>query len=226
MAMGKPSDIKICEIPRAHKSIITKIISLSTKPNHVVTIGQDGFLKVYNLNEKNCLKSFKICDYCISAIVPIKGDELFALGSWDNNLYLFNIVFGSRSQPYSAHDNSISDLVYLEKKKRLVSSSWDCSIKMFRIVGNNFDNEEIFYDHDNQITNLASSADEESIAFGDIEGNVVVMNASNRNKLFELNLNNQKVIRLEYLTTNLVAIGEAEIRLLDNHGNLITHFLI
>lgn len=140
MAMGKPSDIKITEIPRAHKSIITRILPLPGKPNTVLTIGQDGFLKVYNLIDKSCLKSFKICDYCLSAIVPIKGDELFALGSWDNNLYLFNVIFGSRSQPYAAHDNSVSDLLYLQKKKRLVSSSWDCSIKTLRVVGNNFDN--------------------------------------------------------------------------------------
>ena len=49
MAMGKPSDIKNLEIPRAHKSAITKILPLPSKPNNAVTIGQDGFLKVYNL---------------------------------------------------------------------------------------------------------------------------------------------------------------------------------
>lgn len=86
------------------------------------------------------------------------------------------MVFGSRSQPYTAHDNSVSDLLYLQKKKRLVSSSWDCSVKTLRIVGNNFDNEDVFCDHDNQITNLAATEDEEILAFGDIEGNVIVMN--------------------------------------------------
>lgn len=61
------------------------------------------------------------------------------IGSWDNNIYLFNIVYGSRSKPFPAHDNSINDLIYLQSKKKLISASWDCSIKMFRYVGNIID---------------------------------------------------------------------------------------
>jgi factor associated with neutral sphingomyelinase activation len=97
---------------------------------------------VVDLYDKNCQKSFKICEVCISAIAAIKPDELYALGSWDNNIYLFNIVSGNKSKPVVAHNNSISDLKYLTKRKRLLSSSWDCYIKMWRVVGSNLDNEE------------------------------------------------------------------------------------
>jgi factor associated with neutral sphingomyelinase activation len=38
----------------------------------MVTIGQDGFLKVIDLKENVILKSFKICEFQLSVIVPIK----------------------------------------------------------------------------------------------------------------------------------------------------------
>jgi WD40 repeat protein len=139
LSMGKPADIKYSDIPKAHKMPITRIIVLTSKPNTIVTIGHDGFLKVFDIAEKVCQKSFKICEFCLSSIVPIKGDELFAIGSWDNNIYMFNIVYGSKSKPIIAHDNSVSDVVFLPKRKRLVSSSWDCSIKFWRLIGGNLD---------------------------------------------------------------------------------------
>lgn len=74
LSMGKPTDVKLTEIPKAHKMALTRILSLTAKPNSVVTIGQDGFLKVFDLNERICLKSFKICEFCLSSIVPIKSD--------------------------------------------------------------------------------------------------------------------------------------------------------
>ena len=49
-----------------------------------------------------------------------------------------------------------------------MSASWDCTIKLFRYVGNVLDNEEIFYDHENQIISLSASKDEKIVAFGDI----------------------------------------------------------
>jgi hypothetical protein len=62
------------EIPKAHKAAITKIVNLPSKPNTIVTIGQDGFLKVFDTYERSCQKSFKISDSCLSSIVSIKGD--------------------------------------------------------------------------------------------------------------------------------------------------------
>ena len=70
----------------------------------------------------------------------LKNDETFAIGGWDNKIYLFNIVYGSKSKPFVAHDNSIIDMAYMTKRKTLITASWDCSIKKFRYVGNVLDN--------------------------------------------------------------------------------------
>jgi factor associated with neutral sphingomyelinase activation len=141
---------------------------LESKPNSLLTIGQDGFLKIFDAGEKVCIKSFKICDFVLSSIAIVKTDETFAIGSWDNNIYLFNIVYGSRSKPFPAHDNSITDLIYLTGRKKIVTCSMDCSIKTFRYVGNILDSEEQLWDHDNQISCLAATQDETILSFGDI----------------------------------------------------------
>ena len=78
--------------------------------NNLITIGSDGFLKIFDLKEKSVLKSFKICDFCLSVIVPIKNEEIFAvyiylllilcinkIGSWASKIHLFNINYGSIS---------------------------------------------------------------------------------------------------------------------------------
>lgn len=72
--MGKESDIKYYEIPKAHKNQITCAIHLHSKPNSLLTIGQDGFLKIFDVYEKVCIKSFKICDFMLSSIAVLKQD--------------------------------------------------------------------------------------------------------------------------------------------------------
>lgn len=42
------------------------------KKNLLVTIGNDGFLKVIDLKESTVLKSFKVDEFCLSVIVTLK----------------------------------------------------------------------------------------------------------------------------------------------------------
>ena len=94
----------------------------------------DGFLKVIDINNNQILKSFKICSFCLSCITTLKDSELFGLGSWDNKIYLFNVNYGSKIKTINAHNDSISDLVYLKKKQLLISSSWDCTLRGFKLT--------------------------------------------------------------------------------------------
>jgi hypothetical protein len=52
---------------------------LKSKPNTLLTIGQDGFLKIFDAYERSCTKSFKICDFNLSSIAMLKNDETFAV---------------------------------------------------------------------------------------------------------------------------------------------------
>lgn len=130
------------------------------------------------------------------------------IGAWDNNIYLFNIVYGSKSKPFPAHDNSISDLVYMPKRKKIFTGSWDCSIKSFRYVGNIVDSQEQIWDHDNQISAIAANPDQNILSFGDIQGNIVSINVDQKQQIYCLNMNSQRINRLLFIQNHIIGASE------------------
>lgn len=45
----------------------------------ILTVGYDGFIKVVDIKEKNVLKSFKVCDFCLSASKKLNDQDIFAV---------------------------------------------------------------------------------------------------------------------------------------------------
>lgn len=89
------------------------------------------------------------------------------------------------------------------------------------MAGSNLENGEIFHDHDNQITCLAVDEEENMLAFGDIEGNVIVMNVGERERLVDMFIPGQKIMRCLFIKNNLIAAGETDIKLLNTKGSPI-----
>ena len=116
-------------IQKVHKKHVTQIIKLQNKQNQIISIGEDGFLKVCDLISKQVIKSFKICDLNLSSFVALKEDEIYAIGCWDNKLYIFNLNYGSKIKVISAHNESISSIIYLNNSNILLTASWDCTVK-------------------------------------------------------------------------------------------------
>ena len=54
---------------------------------------------------------------------------------------------------------------------------------------------------------MAVDDEEQCLAFGDVEGNVVSVNIEEKEKLFSVNINNQRIIRLFFLHSNIVVGG-------------------
>jgi len=45
----------------------------------ILTVGYDGFIKVFDIQEKTILKSFKVCDYCLSSSQKLIDPDVFAV---------------------------------------------------------------------------------------------------------------------------------------------------
>lgn len=114
----------------------------------------------------------------------------------------------------------------MPKRKTIISASWDCSVKMFRYVGSVLDNEEHFYDHENQIACLAVNKDENIVSFGDIEGNILCLSIEDKELLFTMNMNSQKIIRMHFIQNNVIVAAETEVRMIDASGHNIGSYLI
>lgn len=213
-------------------------------------MGQDGFLKVIDTKETQVLKSFKICDFCLSTLVAIKTDEIFAvhplchahmqIGSWDSKVHVFNINYGSKVQVVDKFNDAVSALVYLRKRRLLVTGSWDCSLKFFACSETSIDesSEETIQDYDAQITTVAASEDETLVAVGDVDGKVHLLATDGWHQKAKFELNNEKVVKVQFFRTNLLVAGDNIIKLFDaiggNHhiiynfisGNLLTSFKV
>lgn len=45
----------------------------------ILTVGNDGFIKVIDIQEKTILKSFKVCDFCLSSSQKLNDPDIFAV---------------------------------------------------------------------------------------------------------------------------------------------------
>ena len=65
-------------------------------------------------------------------------------------------------------------------------------------MGNIIDSEEQLWDHENQIVCLAANKQQNILAFGDIEGNVCCLNFEEKEQIYNINMNSQKITSLIY----------------------------
>ncbi|EGR33579.1 neutral sphingomyelinase activation associated factor, putative [Ichthyophthirius multifiliis] len=211
-------------IQKVHKKHVTQIIKLVNKPNQIISIGEDGFLKVCDLQSKQVIKSFKICDLNLSSFVVLKEDEIFAIGCWDNKLYIFNLNYGSKIKIIKAHNESISSIGYLKSKCVLLTASWDCTVKSFDCEDGiiNETSEDLFWDHDSQITNLAINQQEIYVAVGDVDGNVIILDFKNKNKIASYNINDQQIIKIIFSRGHIFVAGDRTVK--HYELNKISHF--
>lgn len=75
---------------QAHKGYVSSVVQKNTSScNEIISVGQDGMLKLYNISEKKVTRSVKLSSLslssCISYYTPSQRNILVA-GSWDNTL--------------------------------------------------------------------------------------------------------------------------------------------
>jgi len=74
---------------QAHKDYVSSVTSKNTINNEIISVGQDGMLKLYNINEKKLTRSVTLSSLplssCISYYTSSQRNILVA-GSWDNTL--------------------------------------------------------------------------------------------------------------------------------------------
>jgi hypothetical protein len=64
------------------------------------------------------------------------------------------------------------------------------------------------------------------VCFGDIEGNVLCLSIDEKEQLFNLNMNSQKISRMHFIQNNVVIASETEVRMLDAGGSVIGSYQI
>lgn len=74
---------------QAHKDSVTSIIQKNTTSNEIISVGQDGMLKLYNTNERKLTHSVSLSLLSLSSCISyytLSQRNILVAGSWDNTL--------------------------------------------------------------------------------------------------------------------------------------------
>ena len=99
---------------KIHKDEIT-CLGFTENGGEILSTGKDGRLKQTDQKTLENKKSFLISDRVISSFVSI-NQHMLILGGWDHKLHVFNMNYGSVVTSFEAHDNAVSNQLYLPKK--------------------------------------------------------------------------------------------------------------
>lgn len=141
------------DVLQLHKEAVTCAIRHG---NRIISVGKDSTLKVYDTVLKKQIRSVILSSTPLSSCV-IVDDNTVAVGSWDNEIYLYDVEYGRVVESFRAHDDSVSCLLWLEKERLLISGGWDGVVRVWGNVGRigqALRGLKAEFDHDEKITSL------------------------------------------------------------------------
>lgn len=116
---------------KSHRQGVTAVC-LSNDGETLYSVSQDSSLKIYSLGEGKQLRSNNISQLALSSCVLSRDQKYVAIGSWDNNIYLYSNDYGRVVTTIQAHDDTVSCLALCDQL--LVSGSWDTSFKVWQLT--------------------------------------------------------------------------------------------
>ncbi|XP_013133994.1 PREDICTED: protein FAN-like [Papilio polytes] len=170
-----PQRIECIETIKLHKEAVTSVARVGNK---IISVGKDGALKVYDLSQGKQMRSVVLCSTPLSCCVMV-DDNTVAAGSWDNEIYLYNVEYGRVVESFRAHDDSVSCLLWITKEHLLISGGWDGVVRVWGNVGKTgqaLRGLQAELDHDGKITTLTYRyrGAELDVLAGSVEGEVFI----------------------------------------------------
>ncbi|XP_059049861.1 protein FAN-like [Achroia grisella] len=124
-------EMECVDVIRLHKEAVTCAVRHGTR---VISVGKDGALKVYDMTQRKQIRSVILSNTPLSSCVMV-DDNTVAVGSWDNEIYLYDVEYGRVVESFRAHDDSVSCLLWLDKERLLISGGCDGVVRVWGHVG-------------------------------------------------------------------------------------------
>ncbi|XP_045459120.1 protein FAN-like [Melitaea cinxia] len=183
-----------------HKEAVTSALRTG---DIIVSVSKDGTLKVYNMVHMKQIRSVILCSTPLSSCVMV-DQNIVAAGSWDNEIYLYDVEYGRIVESFRAHDDSVSCLQWLSKDHLLVSGGWDGVVRVWGNVGKTgqaLRGLKAEFDHDGKITSIAFRYRRHilDILAGTSDGEIFIWNYSTKELINKINIHTSDVTGVSLL---------------------------
>mmetsp|Transcript_6052 Transcript_6052/g.6750 ORF Transcript_6052/g.6750 Transcript_6052/m.6750 type:complete len:935 (-) Transcript_6052:159-2963(-) len=186
----------------------------------------DGTVKVYSYKKKAKKMQFSVSNLALSCMDPLQeAGDMFAIGSWDNNLYVFNLAYGTIADSLYAHDDAVSACQVENEKNVVLTGSWDCTVKLWDLRENNIQKDpvDVWYEHDDQITSVSARGEYNTIITGDASGKVIVKDFRKTSEvLAEFDNFCDKIDSINWVNSrNFLTLSDGKITVCDVVGTIV-----
>lgn len=156
-----------------HKDLVAAV-SMSADERNILSVSQDGLLKMYSREEQRQLRSVNLSSMALSSCVVLPNNKTIIIGSWDNNVYSYSIEYGHVQDTLPAHDDAVSCMLWREKV--LYTASWDGTVKMWQLDPDQRTVSHADYlgqlDHEDGVTCLDTCAPARQLVTGTEDGHL------------------------------------------------------
>ncbi len=107
--------------------------------NHIYTVGGDGQLAKWNIENQQVVESIQLANSSLRSIDYDANGKRFVVGASDNVIYFLDNHLNIKHQIESAHHNSVFTTRFVSNGTKLLSGSRDAHLKVWDL-NENFEN--------------------------------------------------------------------------------------
>ncbi|KAG7204147.1 hypothetical protein KM043_001989 [Ampulex compressa] len=173
---------------QSHKESVCSVSMMDKGwTDEVISVGQDGMLKLYSIQDKKLTRSVALSSLPLSSCISYTKSQhnVLVVGSWDNTLIFYDVEFGRVIDTLHGHEDAISCLAWCPSRKIIISGSWDCTAKVWQLYTTGIIKPAecliAQLDHDSKVTCINVSRDESLLASGTEDGEIFLWNMDTYN---------------------------------------------
>ncbi|KAI5736549.1 hypothetical protein M8J76_004540 [Diaphorina citri] len=167
----------------SHKEAITAV-AICGEGISVASVGRDAMLKIHSLKTGRQERSAVLSSMTLSSLCILPDNCTMLVGCWDSCVVIYDVECGRIVTELAGHEDAISCVAWDEKRKRLISGSWDCTVRVWN-TGASWSHMKPSkslvsqLDLDNRIKCLAISKDNNQLAVGTEAGELIIWSLEN-----------------------------------------------
>jgi len=157
---------------KEHTSTVTGLCFLPTTGNAVISSSLDGTVRAFDLiRYKNFRTMTAPTSVQFTCVHITKAGDIVCAGSMDPfNIYLWALKTGELVDVLSGHSGPISGVLFSDTNDKLISGSWDKSVRVWNIYSKGADSEVL--EHNSEVLAICQSPDSKRLYTTTLSGQI------------------------------------------------------